>query len=588
MKKRYWLVGIVLLLVGVALLLGYVFRASFRQPVVYEQISSLFPPRPLAYVQCTQLESRLKDFSQRESYQAFLQSPLFAHIRSTAWWQDVAFSLQDSLQGMAIDPLRIVGTDVALGIYPTQEEQDVPGVLVMTKIDRGVKFAERLIYLVGMISGQIGIQEQCEVEGIPVYRIQNTEMLFPVYYSVIGELGILSTSVPLLQQTMLQALGKTPPPGSLPTEELQSQDLFAHIVETRKAERFVTMYWESSKFLDELQRFQFWDFQELFDESLLASLATLPVFQIAVDVSAQSLMFSLDMFSSALPPEEEWGIQEIFDEKTLETLFTTSPQDYALLAAMKRTQLEPLFSTLNHLFPQQSWQDARRWNTRQSVIWGDILECRLSAELFGTMYPIPDFSCILETHHPGRARVMLEYAVNSVFERLFPSAIQRRAMVSMANESYRNFTLSSWRAMFQEVFVFAVPQQASQPGSTIVATQTGTLKTHIDLLQSSSAPHSITGIPPIFFDLNVSPPSSSLLLPIGGILIRTGRLLELLDKLSQTSSFSLLFPQKRYPEFYHTISAFRQSEAALPDVIFGSLYVHQPTTLSLHVSFWKP
>lgn len=588
MKKRFLLVGISLLFIGILLLVGYVLRASFRQPAPYEQLSSLFPPRPLAYVQCAQLEARLKDFSQRDSYQAFLQSPLFVQIRNTAWWQGTASSWQDSLKGIAIDPFHIVGTDIALGVYQSQEEHGVPGVVVMTKIDPVVKFAERLVYLIDLVSWQIGIRQQFEVEGIPVYRIQNKEMLFPVYYSVIGELGILSNSVLLQRYALLQALGKSPPPESVLPEESQGQDPFTGIIETKKPERFVTLYGNISTLVQELQQSPLWEDQEAFDPSLLASLTALPFIQFAVDVSANALILSGELFPPSLSTEEKNASQEaIFQESTLAALVKTTSQDYPMLTAVKRTHLEPLLATLEHLFPQESWEEAWRWNAQQSLVWGDELECRLSTELFGTVYPVPDLACMLETQSPERAHAMLEYTIRSGFERLIPSAMQRRTMISTAKDAYHDFALSIWRVVFQEVLTYAVPQQTTQPKISVLATNSKPLKTLLDRLANGSALRSMTDIPPILFDSTSLPVSSESPLPVGGILIRTGRLLELLETLSQTSTFSLIFPQKRYPEFYETITALRQSDAALPDVIFLSLHVQEGVRLALYLSFWK-
>lgn len=581
MKTRLLLITSAVLFMCFIVLAGYVFRASFRQPAAYKQMSSFFPTRPLVYFQCTRLASRLKDFSQRDSYQAFLQSRLFSHIQDTVWWQELAVFWQDSLQGMPIDPLQVVGNDIALGLYQSQEGRGMPDILVMTKLDQVVKFGERILYLIDMISWQIGIHEQFEVEGIPVYQIQNKDLLFPLYYSIIGDLGLFSTSISLLEDTMLQTLGKKPKRHTEQVEETQAVEHFAQRINTTQDQRFVTLYGNVPQIVDELEQSQLWDPQQLFDESVANSFTAFPVLQFAVDISAQSLMLSLEMFPASSSRGEQEEIQEIVNENSIAKLVTNSPQAYPLLAAVKRTQFEPFFLTLEHLFPQQSWQAALRWNTQQALIWGDILECRLSTELFGTVYPVPDFSCMLATRHSERATAMLEFTIRSVFERFIPSAIQRRTMVSADQDSYRNFALSIWRVFFQEVLAYAVPQQTSQPQMSVLATNTETLNTLLDGLVNHSIPESMTGIPPIFF--NSSAPSLS----IGGLLIRTDRLLELLDVLSQTTTFSLLVPQKTYPEFYHTLSVLRQSEAALPDVIFVSLHVDEMKSLAFQITFWK-
>ncbi|GAK55525.1 hypothetical protein U27_02359 [Candidatus Vecturithrix granuli] len=585
MKKRVLLIGLVLVVCGLLALLGYVFRASLYKPVAYKQMTSLFPARPLIYMQCAQLASRLKDFSQRSSYQAFLQSPLFDQIQKTLWWQGFSSSLQDALQGMAVDPLRIVGADTAIGVYQAKEGEVVPGVLVVTKIDPTVNLTERLLYLMDSVSGAFGVQKQFEISGIPVYKLQHKEMIVPLYYSILGNLGMISTSFPLLQHTLLQALGKPTDLTPAQTEELEPQNPFGYIVDASKPERFVTLYWDASKILHELQQYKLFDLKEFFDEALLASLAALPFFQVAVEVSEYSLVVSLEVFPPSLPSEKMKPFQENNYETTVSTLIHTTPQQYPLLATVNRARFESLFSTLKQLFPQQSWQEALRWHKQQSLIWGERVECRLTTNLFGTVYTTPDLACILDTQHPQRAKALLQYAVNMLFERLFPSAIQRRTMVSAVNESYRDSTISSARVLFQEVFAYAVSQPSSQPVYTIVATNTQVVKSSLDALRDHPEQSPFTPMPRVLFAPDSS--RSSTTISIGGIFIRTIPLLELLEALSKTSTFGLLFPQEVYPGLYQIIPALRQSEAALPDVILLSIQVQETESLSIRLLFRK-
>lgn len=579
MKKRVVLIGLVLVVCGLLALLGYAFRASLRKPVAYDQMASLFPAQPLAYVQCAQLGPRLKDFSQRASYQAFLQSPLFEHIQKTLWWQKLSSSWQDALQGMVVDPLRILGTDTAIGVYQAEKGAPAPGILVVAKIDPTVNLAERLLHLMASVSGAFHLQKQVEMNGIPIYRLQHEEMIIPVYYSILGNLGMISTSFPLLQHTLLQAMGKPADAVPVQTEDLPRQNPLGYIVDARQPERFVTMYGDASKILHELQQYELVDLSEFFDETLLASPAALPFFHVAVDVSGSSLAVSLEVFPPSLPTEKTRPFQENSRENAFSTLIHNTPQKYPLIAALNRARLEPLFSTLEQLFPQLSWQEARHWHKQQSLIWGEHIACRLTTNLFGTLYTMPDLACMLDTQHPQRAKALLQYAVNMLFERLFPSAMQRRTMASTVNESYQNSTISSSRILFQEVFAYAVSQPASQPAYTIAAANTQVVKSYLDALRNHPEQSPFTSMSSDLFD----PASSS----IGGILIRTIPLLELLEAFSKTSTFTLLFPQKVYPRLYQIIPALRQSQAALPDAILLTIQVQETESLSIRLLFQK-
>lgn len=579
MKKQGLLVGLVLVVCGLLALGGYAFRASLRKPVAYQQIASLFPARPLAYVQCAQLAPRWKDVSQRPSYQAFLQSPLFDHIRKSLWWQKWSSSLQDALQGMVIDPSGMIGTDVALGVYQSEKGELTPGILVVTQIEPIVNLAERLFSLIDFVSGAFGIQKQAEIHGIPVYKLQQEEMSVPVYYSILGNLGIISTSLPLLQHALLQALGKA-------ADAAPSQTPFEYIVDVSKPERFMTMYWDASRILHELQQDEFFDLQELFDAPLLASLTALPFFQVAVDVSANSLVVSLEVFPPSLPTDKTKPFPGDNHENTFTTLIQKTPPQYPVLATVNRTRVEAFISTLEQLFPQQSWQEALRWHKQQSLIWGERVECRLTTDVFGTVYTTPDLACLLDTQHPQRAKALLQYAVTMLFERLFPSAMQRRTMVSTVHESYRDSTISSSRVLFQEVFAYAVAHLPDQPAYTVAATNTAVVKSYLHALRDHAQQSPFSKMPRILFapENSRSLPASLL---IGGILLRTSPLLELLEALSQTSTFGLLFPQEVYPGFYQLIPVFRQSEAALPDAILLVMQVQETESLSIHLVFRK-
>ncbi len=583
MKKRTLFIGLILIGCGLLALLGYVFRASLRRPVAYKQMASLFPARPLAYVQCTQLASRLKDVSQQAAYQAFLQSPLFDHIQKTPWWQTFSSSVSDIRQGMLVNPLRIVGTDTAIGVYSAQEGDLTSGILVVTKIDPMVNFAERLFYLVEFVSGTLGIQKQVDINGIPVYALQHEEMIIPVYYSILGNLGIISTSFPLLQHTLLQASGK---PAASATEELQSQNPFGYSVDAERPERFVTMYWDTSKLLYELQQHELFDLQEFFDESLLNSLAALPFFHVAVDISAHSLLVSLELFPPFLFGETTKPFQANNDGNTLSTLIHKPPQDYPLLATVNGAELDSLFFQLEQLFPQQSWQETQYWHKQQSLIWGESVECRLTTDLWGTVYTMPDLACLLDTHHPQRAKAQLHYAVNLLFERLFPSAIQRRTMTSTAHESYGETEITSSRILFQEVFTYAVYQHSDQPAYSVVATNTPAVKTYLDRLRDYPDQSPYTEISQELFAYKSSR-SLTAPVPIGGMLIRTLPLIEFLEALSRTSTCTLLFPQEKYPGLYHIIPVLRQSATALPDAILLSIQVQNPVGLSIRLALWR-
>ena len=77
-----------------------------------------------------------------------------------------------------------------------------------TENDRVAKAAERVLYLFDKVSGQIGIQFIQDVQGCSIYVVKRQDMYFPLYYTVLDEFALLSTSLSLLKNTVRHVLGQ--------------------------------------------------------------------------------------------------------------------------------------------------------------------------------------------------------------------------------------------------------------------------------------------------------------------------------------------------------------------------------------------
>ena len=578
MKKRLFIGLLLILCVFVGLFVWYVLGISFRKPVVPETLSAMMPAKPLAYVQCSQLQSHLKQLPQSQHYQDFLQSPLYKHLQSTEWWQEFSYSFNQSLNEMVIDPMRIVGTDVAMGLYPAESGERFPGLIVISHVDQVAKSGERLLYLFELVSGLIGVHVEQEVEGLPVYVIDREDLLLPLYYSIINDLWMVSTSLPLLKNTMLQTLGRVEEGKSSDTGTVEQASPFPQLVETTSDERVMTWYWDPSRFAEEFRQNPFLASLELLDDGLLSELADLPLMTMTLDVASHSPVLRTEIYPKnhkvTTPYMENQHVPKPTENALNEQRENMMTGNMALLGRVHRKNLPALFHALEQIFPQQQWTFPDYEDVQAPEISGKFIECRVSKKLFGTLYTVPDISCLLDTQDAQRALTAIEQQVDASLVQFLPSATQRRMMVMKANESYQDVMISKWHLLLQEVFCYAAygkkQEQTLQRDYLLLATNTAAIRTRLDELQThqEASPY-IFSIQPEHEKEGITAQYA----PIGTLFIHNAHLAELLEAFSTTQTFSLIFPQKRYQALYEEFPDVLRTLKSLPPVFLFELAV---------------
>lgn len=602
MKKRI-LIGVFL---GVLCLvcLGYLFGISFHKHVVHEKLASLVPATPLFYIQCSHLKSHLEKLSQSPWYQKFLQSPLWQQIKAAAWWNELTGSFQELWGSMLIDPMRIVGTDLAIGVYEAEKNDILPGIILVSRIDRIVYAAERLFYLFDRFSGQIGLRFTQEVEGFPVYVLERQDMLFPIYYSRIDEFGFISTSFLVLRKTMLQALGVT--------EKASSLFPFQSTVHEIPESRFVTSYVHPERLFKELYFNRFFRSLRLVDEQQLNLASDFPLITFFLNTGADKTIletkFSPKLEINRFPPEDGQGESQVpevesspkYVGESMDVQITKkSSGEFHLIMGLHSKHLVTFLQTLKTLFPQLEWSLLFQWVVPLQRSFGKFIECRLSKTLLGTLYTVPDVFCLSEVSNPVPAFVFLDRSVETVLDQFFSSSTQR-AFVKKSNERYQDTEITYVRVLLQDILSYTVlksssvrSQSANVSGGkpafyTLLTTSTDGLKKYIDLfLASSGQPFSpLLELHPSQ-EKGARSPSEKMAarheVPVAAFFIQNESFSEWLKAVSQTRTFSLIFPPKHYQGFYQALPSLLIILKSLPPVFLHVTLQDTRLSLSLEI-----
>ncbi len=592
MKKRI-LIGLsLLILCAVSLLLVYLFSFPFRTPVVDERFSLLMPSAPLVYVQCSHLKARLEQLSQSAVYADFLRSPLLTHLKKTPGWHEFTVAFQEFLEMIVIDPTRIIGTDLAIGVYEAENKNTLPGMLAVSRIDRVVRAGERLLQLFDRVSGQIGFRFIHDIEGLPVYVLERPDMLMPIYYCTIDDVRMLSTSLPLLKKTIFQALGKI--------EDDVALTSFRNSVREIPESRAVTFLIHPARVVHELYHNQFLTSLQLVNRQDVNTASTLPFITFSLDVYPKQIILET-AFIPAIEHDQKHSEAREDVSQTLEGKYghhaesvtiqlpEESLEEFPLLGKFQTAHLIVLLHTLEALFPQQFVQlfppaGALRSETRKKTgqvsdqggtslwqwvvsfqkLFGKTVECRLSKTLLGTLYTVPDIACISEPSNPTQADSFLDKSIDAMMEQAFSSPTQR-AFVKKFNEPYQDTEIASIRLLLQDIFSYSMlngktsAEKGVEPSSyAFLTTNTAVLKKYIDLRLASPAQ-------PLSFFMDLQPEqkespqkistnmANHVEVPIASFFINNQGISEWLKAVSHTRTFSLIWSPKEFQELYHIL-----------------------------------
>ncbi len=575
MKKTHPVIafGLLLIFILVLLLSDYFFGVFRRIHLVRTKFSSIVPAEPLVYLQITDLRTHLEQCAQHPHYQQFLSSRLLRQIQAAPEWQEFSVSFERFWNGLAINPMRFIGTDLSISLYKSPPYSTVPAVVLLSRVDGVSRLAERLLYLVERVSGQIGIDVAHIVEHIAVYMIKQPDMVFPLYYSVIDELAIISTSLPLMQKTIQRAVGageKSEPNRSMVLSEHEA--FFANVTDTHRESTFLTAYLELSPVFEELSSNLLFRSLNLVTKADVLAMADFPPAAIWGEMFADSIQIKTALYSSA-PPEKSWKTVstkgrtvELLPVSEHSTCWENLNEQFVLVGGVHKPLLPEFFRSLQTLFPQQAWPlpfDIEK--SEQVQIFGEIVECRLSNTLFGTLYTIPDLLCASDTSDdPEHVISTTDQVVNNWIEQnMTPMA--RRTMLRQLKTSHQKTMISQVQLMFHDIFCYTAFQEKPGPTFTLLTTNSEVIKEQIDRLLSNSAEPRYFCMAPtenaVGQDVKEGKNCNNVSLvrgsrdemPVIQWWIQPERLAKFLDDISKTTTFTLLLPQQEYHQFYQNL-----------------------------------
>jgi hypothetical protein len=545
MKKRILLV-ILLLIVGLAVV-HYARIRLMQRHLWHKEIFSLVPGAPVAYVQCSHLKTRLQELRASRDYARFIQSEFFQHLQQTDQWQTLSQAVQQIWRNPVLDPLRFIGTDLAVALYRAEQDAPQPDVLVLAKVDHLVKFEERMVYWFDRVLGLVGVQWEERYCQVPIYSVQRPDLPVPVYYAFIDDLFMAATSRRLLKTTILSALGLN----NLPLERLPFRAVFTDM----PAHRIVTGYVHPPLLAAELRRHALFHNLHLRLAHIEDITEDLPLAAIQLDADVRGAWLKTQLVNPVAPLEP--GANAPLPDLSPPRASKTKSADSPLVASLYRPRLPQFWQHWQTVFASWEWTPPVSLPETVQALFGDIMECRLAETMTGTVYPLPDLACVVETPAPERAVNWLHTIVEKVLAQAVPSAAQR-ALVKQVNESYQQTTVFNVKVMFQNVLSYTAvgnPEPRSseqQKAYGLVATNNAVVKRQLTALQAPAAP-----VPYV-----LGPPLSDNVVLTGRI--NNVRLAGFVQNLSQTTTFGLLAPRAQYPDLYRNLPVIIQGLHALP------------------------
>jgi hypothetical protein len=545
MKKRLLIIGLLFILLLITLfLVKYAIDRALRKAVLREELASIIPANPLAYVQCSCLRTRLKQFMDSPDYQRFIQSEFVKQLQQDE--RSAKFLLQfDQLwHSLYVDPMHIIGTDAAVAVYNAERGEIIPGVILVSKVDQIAKIAERVSYAFDRLGAGIGITFEQEYQHFSIYRIEQPDMICPLYYAIVEDIGMISTSHSLLKKSIRLALSP-----ALPGVKTSP---FTKIIQNIPGERFVTGYLDFSLFFKELRENVLFRSLEQPQKNVEDRGQNLPFLTIHLDTFADEISLRTELFSVPDIPTSPGDHSEgEVDYLLLQDHF---PADISLVAAFYKEYFTSFLQNWQELFPQQKWFLPIQTLDHSEDVFGEVIECRVSNTVIGMLYAIPDLTCILDTQNPGRAITFLDTTTKNIFDQILPPIAQRAVKIS--REPYRGTKISKVQVIFQELLNYGTVKtenRHSQKFYTLVATNGRVLKEQIDSLQTQ-------GKRPYMFPLQQDHTAFV-------ILLQNKMLSKLIRDFSRTNTFSLLFPRHIHTQLYQLLPFLIHFLDPLPPVL---------------------
>ncbi len=566
MKIRTLLLwGCILLILAVGLYLSWGFL--YGPHLASTDLPALLPEAPLAYLRCSDLQTHLTQFSASELSHQFLNSPFFKHLHATEEWQEFSVSLKKIWNNLFFDPMRLVGSDVVIGLYKSSPEDLFPPVSLLSRVDGTARIAERFLYAFDRLSGrQIGIQFVQHINRVPVYRIKNADLLLPFYYAIIDEVAMLATSLPLLRETIQTGLGRK---RDIAERSESRQSMAAHplLHSSGNDSRFLTAYLEIPSLLQEFSISPFW--RSLLSPQDLESWRGLPPVSLALDRRDHALLVHSriaagTVATTALFQESKQGAEQLEANRTNGCTVNSDMADLPLFLHVDNRTLTKFWRTWQASVPQQQSDMPIAPDVIQ--LFGKQLECRLSQELLGTVYAVPDILCTADPQYASSRVVSELYAfVEMILEQNVPPMVRHTILKHRVKEQGET-AIGQMEAMFQPFLTYTAWPLGEQRSLAFVTTNASRVEKQLSTLTTDPKTVPFFCQRPTENTRNDSASEGKRM--AAQVFIHSVRFGEFLDTLSDTRTFRLLVPQEEYASLYEWLPEIVLIFRSLPPIVF--------------------
>ncbi len=525
-------------------------------------LPTLVPSSSIAYLHCADLHTHLKQLVESQVYQQFLTSPFFQHIQTTEGWHAFSSSFEAFWENLFLDPMRLFGTEFVLTLYETSPDDLAPQTLLVSRIDGVAKIAERLLYAFDRLPGhQVGITFVQQVEHVPVYRVKHDDMLLPLYYAVLDHIALVSTSLPLLRNTIRAGLvgeqnatkatrAKNPGEDHLPVETLAFL-----------GSRLLTAYLEVSPLLQEFAVNPFWRSLQIVPPQIREPWTSFPPLSIFLDQEQELITLKTQVYAHLSGNNDGFQQSGQIDGTSLTGCKPGgNTEQLPVLAQIEKQAFTEFLQRGQELFfPQSTSLPKPSGDAQRAPLVGNRLECRLSQQLLGTLYAVPDIFCVTGPPNSASAEMaaLHVWLTNLLNQTLSPVIL---TMLKHTLEASDKVTIGQVRLMLQPLLTYTAWPLEEQRSLAFAATNADTVHKHLAELATDST------VSPYLCEISDEPVPQGKRLA-AQFFVQSVRFGEFLTALSATQTFRLLIPQKKYPIFYEKLPGFLLFLRSLPPLM---------------------
>lgn len=565
MKRRVmWFLAGLLLLLACGLVLSW---PLLFPPSLPRELAIRVPPDPLIFIQCSQLWSRVEQLIQRAEYANLLHSEFLINLNTTEWWPGFCENFLAFWRSLIIDPMHIIGHEMAIAVYASEVGEVLPRAILIGKTDQVARIAERLMYGYDRLTHQIGITFYREYQQNGIYLLQTPDMIWPLYYAVVGEAGLISTSLPLLYETIPFTMVQKEQPQAYVHHRAKSPTVFTTVFPTTLGrEQIVTGYIDLERFAEECQRNPVFRMLGM-DQWQTAHQQAIHV-SFAVETGLEQLLTRIQWFTADTVSED---VSVELPEKTSDwqsILDTPLPQPLVMTGNI--SEIQTFMRVGQQLFSSWSF----RLPFGGQGIYGERLECSLSERLTGLIYTLPEIECLIDTRHLQESEVFLNDLVQVMLVNSLTPLLQNQVITK--TETYRDTEISTVELKLplvkQEIVHYAVASADSNAsaGYTIVSNSNSALKQQIDkaIAHPESLPYQLKNpVPQAGFLAVVNPRRSA----------------RFLEKFSHTPTFAFLVPPQQLQLVKQTLPFVSQGVQLLPTVTIAGGTVRGQLVLEVRI-----